>query len=117
MGVPISARKRVPEALLEALYGSVLDPERLGEVSRLLLEATSASMAVVLGHDVANGRGRLSIVHGADPVRIESLLAQHDLRDDPWITRVVPQLATGKMINSDDLLPRREMQQTDAFDR
>ncbi len=107
----------LPAALLEALYASVLDPGQLQHVNVLLAQATGASMVAVLGHDVANGRGRLSIAHGIDTATLERVLAEHDLRDDPWITRVVPQLAKGVVINSDDLLPRQQMQRTDAFNR
>jgi len=107
----------VPAALLEALYASVLDPGRLQDLNVLLAEATGANMVAVLGHDVANGRGRLTIAHGIDTETLEAVLAEHDLRDDPWITRVVPQLATGAFIDSDDLLPRQQMQRSDAFHR
>lgn len=103
--------------MLEALYGSVLEDARLEDLNRLLAQATGSNVVAVLGHDVAHGRGRVAIVHGIDTARMDAALAEHDLLEDPWIIRVVPQLATGKVIDSDQLLPRRQMQRTDAFHR
>jgi len=103
--------------MLEALYGSVLEDAHLEDLNRLLAQATGSNIVAVLGHDVAHGRGRVAIVHGVDAARMDAALAEHDLLEDPWITRVVPQLATGKVIDSDQLLPRKQMQRTDAFHR
>lgn len=117
MNAPGQGGKQASGGLLDALYGSVLEEDRQHELNQRLAEQTGANIVAVLGHDVAHGSGQLAIVHGADTARLGDALADHDLHTDPWITRVVPQLATGKVINSDHLLPRQEMQRTEAFNR
>lgn len=104
-----------PGALLDALYGTVLGEGAQEEFNQMLAQATGASVVAVLRHDVAHGQGDVAVIHGRNPERMAAALAAHDLHQDPWITRVVPQLATGKVIDSDTLLPRKEMQRTDAF--
>jgi len=117
MKPPGNGARRSADVLLEALYASVLEEGQLETFNRLLAQATGASIVAVLRHDVEHGQGNVALIHGADPDRFNAALAEHDLHDDPWIIRVVPQLATGKVIDSDSLLPRREMQQTEAFNR
>lgn len=102
-------------AVLEPLYESVLEPGRLKDFNRRIASATGSSIAAVVVHDVANGKGDLSLVHGVDADMLSRRLAELDLNDDPWIARALPQLATGRMINSDDLLPRAQMHRTAAF--
>lgn len=101
--------------VLEPLYESILQPARMESLSQELARFTSANITAILIHDVANGNGDVSIVHGRDAQWMAGQLANHDLLTDPWITRVVPQLATGRVIDSDDLLPRAQMQRTEAF--
>lgn len=101
--------------MLEPLYESVLEPGRLQIVNQRLAEATGSNITAVLIHDVANGNGDVSLVHGTDPRGMAERLADHDLLTDPWITRVVSKLTTGAVLNSDDLLPRAQMRRTAAY--
>ena len=102
-------------AVLEPLYESILQPARLQGFGQELARLTNSNITAIMIHDVANGSGDASFIHGADPTDIARRLAVHDLKDDPWITRVVPQLAAGRVINSEDLLPRKQMRRSDAF--
>ncbi len=117
MKAPGNGAAHSTDALLEALYASVLEAGQLEHFNGLLAQATGANIVAVLRHDVDHGQGNVALIHGADADRFNAALAEHDLHDDPWIIRVVPQLATGKVIDSDTLLPRRQMQQTEAFNR
>ncbi len=101
--------------LLEPLYASVLDVNALGTFNQRLAEATDSHITGVLIHDVAGGRGQVSHIHGVDNAHIASLLAEMDLRDDPWMKRVTPRLAIGRVLNTEDLLPRREAQNSGFY--
>lgn len=102
-------------AVLEPLYESILQPARLQGFGQELANLTNSNITAIMIHDVANGSGDASFIHGADPTDTARRLAVHDLKSDPWITRVVPQLAAGRVINSEDLLPREQMRRSDAF--
>lgn len=101
--------------VLEPLYESILDPDRLDDFNVLLGQATGSHLTGILGHDVGCGRGSVARVHGADPVRMATELQPLDLNEDPWISRAIPRLATGRVFNTEDLLPNARMQRTDAF--
>lgn len=94
--------------LLEPLYASVLDFSALGVFNQRLAEATDSHITGVLVHDVAGGRGSVSRMHGVDEARIATMLADVDLREDPWMRRVTPQLAIGRVLDTEDFMPRRE---------
>ena len=85
----------------------------IGCISGLL--QPTAGRVRILGHDVGCGRGSVARVHGADPVRMATELQPLDLNEDPWISRAIPRLATGRVFNTEDLLPNARMQRTDAF--
>ncbi len=102
-------------SVLEPLYESVLEPERLQVLNQRLAQATGSNITAVLVHDVANGNGDVSLVHGLDAQWMAEQLANHDLLADPLVQRVVPRLCTGRVLNSDDLMPRAQMQRTAAF--
>ena len=106
---------RALASVLEPLYESILQPARLEAFGQELARLTASNITAILIHDVANGSGDAALIHGTDPMEMARRLAGHDLKYDPWITRVVPQLATGRVINSEDLMPREQMQRTDAF--
>lgn len=101
--------------LLESLYASVLDISALETFNRRLAEATDSHITGVLIHDVAGGRGQVSHIHGVDNERLAGLLAEVDLRDDPWMQRVTPQLAIGRVLDSDDFVPRAEALRSGFF--
>jgi len=94
--------------LLQPLYASVLDPSQLDVFNRRLAEATDSHITGMLIHDVAGGRAHVSCIHGVDNVRMGELLSELDLRDDPWMRRVTPQLAIGRVLNTDDFVARSE---------
>ncbi|MGH8053642.1 MAG: PAS domain-containing protein [Stenotrophomonas sp.] len=96
------------EDLLEPLYASVLDLSALDTFNQRLADATDSPITGVLIHDVAAGKGQVSHIHGVDNAHMASLLAELDLRDDPWMKRVTPQLAIGRVLDTEDMLPRRE---------
>lgn len=104
-------------AVLEPLYESILQPARLETFGQELARLTASNITAILIHGVASGSGDAALIHGTDPAEMARRLAGHDLKYDPWITRVVPQLATGRVINSEDLMPREEMGRTEAFHR
>lgn len=93
---------------LELLYASVLDISSLGTFNQRLAEATDSHITGVLIHDVTAGRAGISHIHGVNNTLMGELLTQLDLRDDPWMQKAMPQLASGRLLDSDDLLPRRE---------
>lgn len=102
--------------LLEPLYGAVLDPSLLDVFNCRLGELTGSPITGVLVHDVAAGRGQIARIHGVDSEHMLRLLSEVDLRDDPWMKRVTPQLATGRVLDSDAMLPRREALQSGFYD-
>lgn len=102
--------------LLEPLYGAVLDPSALDVFNQRLAEITDSHITGVLIHDVAGGRGEISRIHGIDNRQMLRLLSEVDLREDPWMKRVTPQLATGRVLDSDAMLPRREALQSGFYD-
>lgn len=98
--------RRVLGDLLQPLYASVLDESALDIFNQRLGEATDSHVTGVLIHDVAGGRGLINRIHGVDTTLMADLLAEVDLRTDPWMRRVTPQLATGRVLDTDDFLPR-----------
>ena len=92
--------------LLRPLYASVLDPAQLEVFNQRMAEATCSHITGVIIHDVAAGKGQLSHIHGVDNAYMAGLLADLDLRDDPWMKRVSPQLALGRVLNTDAFLAR-----------
>lgn len=101
-------------SLLEPLYRSALEPEHMMEFNQRLATATSSHIVGVLGHDVAHGIGEVMIVHGTDAASMSQRIQQLDLNEDPWIKRATPLLATARVINSEDLLPRQQMQRMEV---
>jgi PAS domain-containing protein len=101
--------------VLEPLYESILDPGRLDDFNVLLGQATHSHLTGILGHDVACGRGSVARVHGADPVRMALEIQPLNLNEDPWVSRATPALATGRIFNSEDLLPNAQMRRSDIF--
>ena len=101
-------RERRLGELLESLYATVLDISALETFNRRLAEVTDSHITGVLIHDVAAGRGQVSHIHGVDNARMAGLLADLDLREDPWMKRVTPQLAIGRVLNTDAFLARSE---------
>lgn len=107
--------RRTLGELLEPLYASVLDFSALDTFNRRLAEATDSHITGVLIHDVAAGRGSVSRMHGVDTRLMDTLLPELDLNDDPMMQRVTPQLGTGKILNTEDFLPRAEFQRSDFY--
>lgn len=101
--------------LLQHLYASVLDVAALETFNQRLAEVTDSHITGVLIHDVAGGRGQISHIHGVDNTRLAALLAEVDLRDDPWMQRVTPQLAIGRVLNSEDFVPRADALRSGFF--
>lgn len=101
--------------VLEPLYESILDPGRLDDFNVLLGQATHSHLTGILGHDVACGRGSVARVHGADPVRMATEMQPLNLNEDPWVSRAMPHLATGRVFNTEDLLPNAKMRRSDIF--
>lgn len=101
-------RDRQLSALLEPLYASVLDFSALGAFNRGLAELTDSHVSGVLIHDVAGGRASVNHIHGVDNAVMGELLAELDLREDPWMQRVTPQLAIGRVLDTDDFLARKQ---------
>lgn len=94
-------------AVLEPLYASVLDFSALATFNQRLAELTDSHISGVLFHDVAGGRASVNHIHGVDNARMAELLADLDLRDDPWMQRVTPQLAIGRVLDTEDFLARK----------
>ncbi|MGX9721635.1 helix-turn-helix transcriptional regulator [Stenotrophomonas acidaminiphila] len=101
--------------LLEPLYASVLDFSALDTFNQRLAEATDSHIAGVLIHDVAAGRAGISRIHGVDAALMTTLLPELNLRDDPMMQRVTPHLGIGKVLDSEDFLPRAEFQRSDFY--
>ena len=101
--------------VLEPLYESILDPDRLDDFNLLLGQATHSHLTGILGHDVGCGRGSVARVVGADAERLAEEMRPLDLNVDPWVSRALPALATGRIFNSEDLLPNTRMRHTDAY--
>ncbi|MBD9480750.1 PAS domain-containing protein [Pseudoxanthomonas sp. PXM02] len=101
--------------VLEPLYESILDPDRLDDFNVLLGQATHSHITGILGHDVHCGRGSVARVSGADPQRVAVEIQSLDLHVDPWISRATPLLATGRVFNTEDLLPNAQMRRTDVY--
>lgn len=107
--------RRVLGELLEPLYASVLDFSALDTFNQRLAEATDSHITGVLIHDVAAGRAGISCIHGVDIALMDALLPDLDLNDDPMMRRVAPQLGIGKVLDSEDFLPRAEFQRSDFY--
>lgn len=101
--------------VLEPLYESILDPDRLDDFTLQLSQTTRSHLTGILGHDVACGRGSVARLHGADPVQVATELQSLDLHVDPWVSRATPHLATGRVFDTEDLLPIAKMRRTDAY--
>jgi DNA-binding CsgD family transcriptional regulator len=101
--------------LLEPLYESMLDPDRLDEFNLRLGQAVGSHITGVLGHDVLNARASVSRLHGADVAQIATGMQSLDLSQDPWVSRAVPHLATGRVFNTEELLPNTQMRRTDTY--
>lgn len=101
--------------VLEPLYESILDPDRLDDFNVLLGQATHSHITAILGHDVMCGRGSVARVSGADPRHVAAEMQSLDLNVDPWISRATPHLATGRVFNTEDLLPNAQMRRTDVY--
>ncbi|MHC9083616.1 hypothetical protein ACYX7E_01125 [Luteimonas sp. RIT-PG2_3] len=102
-------------AVLEPLYASVLAPERLGDFSRALADATDSSITAIMAHDVVVGRAAPSLAHGIDHDWLMQRVAQCDLHKDPWMQRATPLLETGRVIDSHDMLPLSQMRHSQAY--
>lgn len=113
---PRTREKRVLAELLEPLYASVLDFSALETFNRRLAEITDSHITGVLIHDVAGGKGQVSQIHGVDNARMTELLVDLDLRDDPWMKRVTPQLAIGRVLNTDAFLARSDALNSGFYD-
>jgi len=100
--------------LLEPLYEAILEPDRLEEFNQRLAQLTGSHVTGVLVHDVQSGRGNISRMHGVD-MDAAAMLREQDLTIDPWVSRAVPLLATGRVIDSEDLVPVRELQRTGLY--
>ncbi|AKC86849.1 hypothetical protein [Pseudoxanthomonas suwonensis] len=105
----------VLDELLEPLYGSILEPDRLDEFGLRLARATGSHLTAILGHDVHCGRASVNRVTGADPAQVAAGLQPLNLNEDPWVSRAMPRFATGRVFNTEDLLPNARMRRTDAF--
>ena len=101
--------------VLEPLYESILDPDRLDDFNVLLGQSTGSHITAILGHDVQCGRGSVARVSGADPRRVAVEMQSLNLHADPWISRATPHLATGRVFNTEDLLPNAQMRRTDVY--
>ena len=101
--------------VLEPLYESILDPDRLDDFNVLLGQSTGSHITAILGHDVHCGRGSVARVSGADPRRVAAEMQWLDLHVDPWISRATPHLATGRVFNTEDLLPNAQMRRSDVY--
>lgn len=102
-------------AVIEPLYASVLAPERLVDFSRVLAEATDSSITAIMAHDVMLGRAAPSLAHGIDNDWLAECIGRCDLHQDPWMQRATPQLATGVVLDSHDMLPLSQMRHTRAY--
>lgn len=107
--------RRTLADLLEPLYASVLDFSALDTFNRRLAEATDSHISGVLIHDVAAGRAGISRVHGVDTSLMDTLLSELDLRDDPMMQRVTPRLGIGRVLDTEDFMPRAEFQRSDFY--
>ena len=101
--------------LLQPLYGAMLDPAQLDVFNQRLAEATDSHITGVLIHDVAAGKGQVNRIHGVDNARMLALLSEVDLREDPWMQRVTPQLGIGRVLNTEDFVPRAEAVRSGFF--
>lgn len=110
----MSDRRALGE-LLEPLYASVLDFPALDIFNQRLAEATDSHITGVLIHDVAGGRAGISRIHGVDTALMDTLLSELNLHDDPMMQRVTPQLGIGRVLDSEDFLPRAEFQRSDFY--
>lgn len=108
--------ERALGGLLEPLYASVLDLSALDTFNQRLAEATDSHISGVLIHDVTGGRAQVSRIHGVDSARMGVLLAELDLRDDPWMQRVTPRLATGRVLGTEQVLARTEAVRSGFYD-
>lgn len=101
--------------LLEPLYGSVLDHAQLDAFNQRLARVTHSHITGVMIHDVMCGQAQVNRIHGVDPARIGAMLGDHDLRDDPWMQAATPLLATCRVLDSDDMVPRRVAQRSGFY--
>ena len=101
--------------VLEPLYESILDPDRLDDFNILLGQSTGSHLTGILGHDLGCGRGSVARVAGADPARMAEEMRPLNLNVDPWVSRAMPHLATGRVFNTEELLPNAQMRRTDVY--
>jgi len=101
--------------VIEPLYEAILEPGRLDDFTQQLSQATGSHLTAILGHDVACGRGSVARLHGVDPEQVARELQSLDLRVDPWVSRATPHFATGRVFDTEELLPIAQMRRTDAY--
>lgn len=96
------------DAVLEALYASVLDPPQLEAFCAGLAHATGSHVGAVMVQDMLTQGGRLDLLVGADP--LEAARYEREFAaDNLWLQRGGHRLATGAVLDSDDFVPRREL--------
>ena len=98
-------------AVLEPLYASVLEPERMAEFSSTLCEATGSHVGAVMVHDSGHGRGRLDLLVGADPAHTAAYEAEF-AQDNLWMLRAQGRMVAGGVIDSDTVASRAELKRT-----
>ncbi len=69
-------------SVLEPLYESILDPDRLDDFNVLLGQATHSHLTGILGHDLGCGRGSVRRWR-ADPERMAEEMRPLDLTSIP----------------------------------
>jgi len=96
------------DAILDALYASVLDPPRLEAFCAGLAHATGSHVGAVMVQDMRSRDGRLDLLVGADP--LEAARYEREFAaDNLWLQRGAHRLATGAVLDSDDFVQRGEL--------
>ncbi|UNK58869.1 PAS domain-containing protein [Pseudoxanthomonas daejeonensis] len=93
----------------------MLDHTQLDVFNQRLAKVTHSHITGVMIHDVMCGQAQVNRIHGVDPARMGAMLGDHDLRDDPWIQVATPLLATCRVLDSDDMVPRQVAQRSGFY--
>ncbi len=100
-------KKAALHAVLEPLYASVLEPERLQDFCAGMAQATGSHIGAIMVHDAQITRGRLDLLVGGDPEQMGAY-EQEFAGDNLWVQRSGHLMNTGAVLDSDTIVPREE---------
>ncbi len=103
-------------SLIALIYDAALNPERWPDVLRAFADATAATCAALLHHDVRDPRGTVASSHQLDP-EAERRYAEHFGSIDPWVSSASHRglLLPGVVHIGEELVSRQDLARTEYY--